>query len=190
MTDIRKLIRMLGSDNDAEVLATVRALRRALAANGKDLHWLAEKMPTLRHERSSFQEALDDFNRLVPILDTFLKDKTRVTLKEILLTLKQPTDYVDFGFRRLLSQSMEILGFRRDRKREEGRGQVLGFDIAVGSGRACYMRGVAKMKAMRSITLADAIAREEKEREAQRETLYKAWQAQKRSRKTARPVGV
>jgi hypothetical protein len=38
---VAKLIPMLGSDNDGEVVATVRALRRVLAGAGSDLHGLA-----------------------------------------------------------------------------------------------------------------------------------------------------
>jgi hypothetical protein len=37
-----KLIRLLGSDKDGEVLAAVGALRRALRADGRDLHDLAD----------------------------------------------------------------------------------------------------------------------------------------------------
>jgi hypothetical protein len=40
-TKISKLLRLLSSDKDGEVLATVGALKRALAATGKDLHDLA-----------------------------------------------------------------------------------------------------------------------------------------------------
>jgi len=39
---IGKLIRLLGSDKDGEVLAAVGALRRALRADGRDLHDLAD----------------------------------------------------------------------------------------------------------------------------------------------------
>jgi hypothetical protein len=41
---LAKLIRMLGSDRDGEVVATVVALKRALAANGLDLHDLADRL--------------------------------------------------------------------------------------------------------------------------------------------------
>jgi hypothetical protein len=41
-TKIGKLIRLLGSDKDGEVLAAVGALRRALRADGRDLHDLAD----------------------------------------------------------------------------------------------------------------------------------------------------
>ena len=40
-TKISKLLRLLGSDKEGEVLATVGALKRALAAVGKDFHDLA-----------------------------------------------------------------------------------------------------------------------------------------------------
>lgn len=38
------LIRMLASDNDGEALAAVRAIARKLAADGKDFHWLANRV--------------------------------------------------------------------------------------------------------------------------------------------------
>lgn len=41
---LASLIRMLGSSSDGEILATVAALRRALAATGSDLHALAEQL--------------------------------------------------------------------------------------------------------------------------------------------------
>ncbi|WP_407122593.1 hypothetical protein [Bradyrhizobium sp. STM 3561] len=46
VTKITKLIRLLASDRDGEVLATVSALKRALAAVGKDLHDLANATET------------------------------------------------------------------------------------------------------------------------------------------------
>jgi hypothetical protein len=39
---LAKMIRLLGSDRDGEVLATVRAMRTVLANNGADLHLLAD----------------------------------------------------------------------------------------------------------------------------------------------------
>jgi|GEM_PF-3679405 len=42
VTKIAKLLRLLSSDKDGEVLATVSALKRALKAGGRDLHDLAD----------------------------------------------------------------------------------------------------------------------------------------------------
>jgi hypothetical protein len=41
---IQKLIRLLSSPNDGEVVATVHALMRALKADGTDIHALAERI--------------------------------------------------------------------------------------------------------------------------------------------------
>ena len=44
---IAKLVPLLGSDRDTEVLATVRAIRRTLASAGSDLHALADTLESL-----------------------------------------------------------------------------------------------------------------------------------------------
>jgi hypothetical protein len=42
--NLAPLIRMLASDNDGEALAAARALGRKLTADGKDFHWLADRV--------------------------------------------------------------------------------------------------------------------------------------------------
>lgn len=42
MTDMTKLIKLLSSDKDGEILAAVAAIKRQLKSNGKDIHDLAK----------------------------------------------------------------------------------------------------------------------------------------------------
>ena len=51
---LSKLIRLLSSDRDGEVVATARAIRRTLQSEGLDVHALAEQV---EKPRSSFNEA-------------------------------------------------------------------------------------------------------------------------------------
>lgn len=44
MTDLSKLVMMLSSTNDHEVLAAARAIGKQLSAQGRDWHWLAAKL--------------------------------------------------------------------------------------------------------------------------------------------------
>jgi len=41
---LSKLIRMLGSDQQGEILSTVAAIKRTLGAGGADLHMLADRI--------------------------------------------------------------------------------------------------------------------------------------------------
>lgn len=46
--DLKKMILMLSSDNDGEVVAAARAIGRLLKKEGKDWHWLAEQIGSAR----------------------------------------------------------------------------------------------------------------------------------------------
>jgi hypothetical protein len=56
---VRKLIRLLSSDQDGEALAAARALRGTLHRGGRDVHWLAERVSGASvRNRAATQRAL------------------------------------------------------------------------------------------------------------------------------------
>lgn len=56
----RQLIAMFGSDSDGEALAAVRALGRALKADGRDFHWLAAVVDS--HRPKTIDELYSDIS--------------------------------------------------------------------------------------------------------------------------------
>jgi len=48
VSDYEKLIVMLGSPNDGEVVAAARAIDRRLKSDGKDWHWFAESFAVVK----------------------------------------------------------------------------------------------------------------------------------------------
>jgi hypothetical protein len=55
---LSKLIPMLGTSHDGEVVATARAISAALASEGFDLHDLAESLPTTLAKRETISSAI------------------------------------------------------------------------------------------------------------------------------------
>jgi hypothetical protein len=60
---IAKLIRLLSSSSDAEVIASARALLKALQADGKDIHDLAERASGKVAEEEMERIAAEAFRR-------------------------------------------------------------------------------------------------------------------------------
>jgi hypothetical protein len=60
---LAKLVRMLSSSNDAEVLASARALQRTLSAEGRDIHDLADRVSGKISEIEKQQIERDAFRR-------------------------------------------------------------------------------------------------------------------------------
>ena len=87
--EIAKLLPMLGSDHDGEVIAVVRALGRKLNAGGKDWHWLAEQVLRLESTTREARKPSAAWHESTPRTPPASR-KERHAVKPIWTTIDRP----------------------------------------------------------------------------------------------------
>lgn len=71
---LKKLIPLLASDKDGEIVATANAIKRVLTSNGKDFHYLAAKLAKeSREPKTETVMSSDLANKVRSILSNNLK---------------------------------------------------------------------------------------------------------------------